>query len=70
MKRSKFTFRFTTEGKAVPIQAWAWLQGAGKLRLLQFLDNQHMEMVRLSNLYTGHLYPPQDTPGPYCGRRD
>ena len=50
MKRSKFTFRFTREGKAVSIQAWAWLQGAGKLRLLQFLDNQHMEMVRLSNL--------------------
>ena len=28
------------------------------IRLLQFPDNRHMNMIRLSSLHTGRLYPP------------
>jgi hypothetical protein len=31
--------------------------GSRSLRLLEFLDNRHMKVVRLSALRTGRLYP-------------
>jgi len=61
---SKITFRFTREVKEVSLKAWAGLQGSNKLRLPQFLDRQHMKIVRLSALYIGRLYPPRDNLGP------
>jgi hypothetical protein len=45
---SKITFRFTIEVKEFSIKAWAGLQGTINLRFPQFLDSQHMKMVRLS----------------------
>jgi len=38
-------------------------QGCTRLRLLDFPDNSHMKMVRLSTLYTGRLYPLEDILG-------
>jgi hypothetical protein len=46
------------------------------MRLVQFLDNQHMKVARLSALHTSHLYPPGETHGihsvrgPECGHND
>jgi len=48
---------------ATLIQAWIGPSGFGRLRLPEFLDNQHMKVVRLSALRTGSLYPPGDIPG-------
>ena len=42
------------KGKAVPVQAQI---GSRSLRLPEFLDNQHMNVARLSAVYTGRLYP-------------
>jgi hypothetical protein len=36
------------------------LKGYKKLHLPQFMGNRHMNMARLSNLRTGHLYPQGD----------
>ena len=43
--------------------------GFRRLRLPELLENQHMKVVRLSVLCTGHLYPQGDTPGPQCSRK-
>ena len=42
------------KGKAFPLQA---VTGPRRLRLLEFLDNQHMKVARLPALRTGRLYP-------------
>jgi len=50
------------KGKATPIEAWKTPEGTRK-----FLDNWHMNTVRLSDLHTGHLYPPGNVVGThYC----
>ena len=41
--------------KSTPLQAWIGPEGSRSLRL----DNRHMEVVSLSALRTGHLYPPR-----------
>ena len=33
-------------GKAIPAQAWTGLVGSRKVRLPEFLDNRHMEVLR------------------------
>jgi hypothetical protein len=33
------------KGKAIPLQAWAGSEGSRRLRLLEFLDSQHMKMA-------------------------
>jgi hypothetical protein len=43
--------------KAIPTQAWTGQQGSRRLQLLEFPDNWHMKVARLSALLTGHLYP-------------
>jgi len=43
---------FTIKGKA-----WTGPEGSRRLRLSEFLDNQHMKVVRLSKLCTGRLHP-------------
>jgi hypothetical protein len=45
------------KGKAFPLQAWTGPWGSRRLRLLEFLDNRYMKVVRLSALSTGRLYP-------------
>jgi hypothetical protein len=47
----------TRKGKAFPPQACTGHWGFRRLRLLEFLDNRHMKVVRLSALRTGRLYP-------------
>jgi hypothetical protein len=43
--------------KAIPLQALTDPLGSRSLRLLEFLDNRHMKVVRLSALRAGRLYP-------------
>jgi hypothetical protein len=57
-----FTYRCVCEillvkGKAFPLQAWTGPWGSRRLRFLEFLDNRHMKVVRLSALRTGRLHP-------------
>jgi len=40
--------------KAIPLQAWT---GSQEVEAPKFQDTQHMKVVRLSALCTGHLYP-------------
>jgi hypothetical protein len=35
------------KGKAVPVQAWTGPEGSRRLRLPEFINNQHMKVVRL-----------------------
>jgi hypothetical protein len=41
------TMRHKAKGKAIPLQAWTGLSGSRRLRLPEFLDNQHMKVGRL-----------------------
>ena len=50
-------YRPICKGKAIPLQAWTGRWGSRKLRFPEFLDSQHMKVVRLSAQRTGHLYP-------------
>jgi len=59
-----------TKGKAIPVK---------DLKVPRFQDNQHMKVVRVSALRTGHLYPTpwysfllqaESTSGLECGRKD
>jgi len=43
--------------KTIPLQAWAGPLDYKRLRLPEFLDNQHTKVVRLSVLLTGRIYP-------------
>jgi hypothetical protein len=45
------------KGKAFPLQAWTGPWGFLESEALEFLDNRHMKVVRLSALRTGRLYP-------------
>jgi hypothetical protein len=51
------------KGKSIPLQSWTGPEGSRRLRLPEFLDNQHMKVVRLSTVRTGRLYPPGSVPG-------
>ena len=51
------------KGKATPLQAWSSPCGFSRLTLSEFLDNRHMKVVRLSDLWTGCLYLSGETPG-------
>jgi len=42
---------------SIPFQAWTGSSVSERLRLPEYLDNQHMKVVRLSALSTGRLYP-------------
>jgi len=42
---------------ATPLQAWTGLEGSKRLKLPEFLYNQHTKVARLSAVHTGHLYP-------------
>jgi hypothetical protein len=44
------------KGKAFPLKTRTSPWGSRRLRLLEFLDNRHMKVVRLSALSTGRLY--------------
>jgi hypothetical protein len=45
------------KGKAFPLQAWTGPCGSRRLRILEFLNNRHIKVVRWSALSTGRLYP-------------
>jgi hypothetical protein len=38
-------------------QAWTGSEGSRRLRLPEFIENRHTEVVRLSTLRNGRLYP-------------
>jgi hypothetical protein len=42
--------------------------GFQKVEAHRFLDNRHMKVVRLSDLCTGCLYPPSNTPGTHLSQ--
>jgi hypothetical protein len=44
-------------GKAAPVLAQVHPDASRRLRLPGFLDNRHVNVVRLSALRTGRLYP-------------
>jgi hypothetical protein len=43
-------------GKAIPLQAWRGPDGFQEVEAPTYQDNQHMKVVRLSALYTSHIY--------------
>jgi hypothetical protein len=47
--------------KGIPLQAWTFRKGSGRLRLPEFLDSWHMKVERLSALHTDHIYSPPRT---------
>jgi hypothetical protein len=53
-----FTFlQHISYNKAIPLQTLTNPQGSSRLRLLEFPNNRHMKVVRLSAISTGRLYP-------------
>jgi hypothetical protein len=57
--------------KAIVVQASGGPYGFRKSRLSEFLDSQHVEVLRLSALSTVHLYSQIElTPGPQRGRKN
>jgi hypothetical protein len=46
-----------SEGGAIPVQAWAGPSGSRRLRLPEFLNNQHTKLARLSALRIVRLCP-------------
>jgi hypothetical protein len=53
---------------AILVQVWIDHWVSRKLRLLEFLDNRHMKMAKLSALCTDRLYPQADTHGTHYAR--
>jgi hypothetical protein len=45
------------KGKALPLQAWTGAEVFQEVEVPRFQDNRHMNVVRLSTLRTGRLYP-------------
>jgi hypothetical protein len=56
-KRIHVVIQISVKGKAFSLQVWTGPWGFRRLRLLEFLDNRHMKVIRLSALRTGRLYP-------------
>ena len=44
-------------GKAVPVQAWRDLESSRKLKVPGFSETGHLNVVMLSAVSTGRLYP-------------
>ena len=44
------------KGTAIPLLAWTGPLGSSRLRLPEFPDSRHMNVLKLSALYTGRLY--------------
>ena len=63
------SFSCKSQCKAIPLQAWTGPEGSSKLRLPEFLDSQHMKVVRLSALRTGRLYPQGNISGTHFCQR-
>jgi hypothetical protein len=66
--KSSFLSSFTrgaghSKGKAIPLQPWTGPEGSRRLRLPDFKTIENMNVVRLSALRTGRLYPPSIIPG-------
>jgi len=49
------------QSKAIPLQAWRGPYSCRSRRLPEFINKQHMKVVRFSPLGTARLYPPTDT---------
>ena len=45
------------KAKAIPLQAWTGPEGFQEVEAPRFQDNRHINVVRLSALFTGSLYP-------------
>jgi hypothetical protein len=58
-KRTKFRdgHKVICKGTTVPVKDWRGPYCSNKLRLLEFLDNHHIQAARLSALHTDRLYP-------------
>lgn len=52
--KSPLNKTYTQLGKVSPIQVWIGPQGSRRMRLPEFLDNQYMQVARLSTVCTGH----------------
>jgi hypothetical protein len=57
------------EYKAIPLQVWTGRWGSRRLRLPRFLDNRHMEVIRLSALRTDGLYTTGNIPATHFSHR-
>jgi len=49
--------------KTTPVQAYYRPLGFQEVEAHRFQDNRHMNVVRLSTLHTGRLYPTGNIPG-------
>jgi len=47
----------TNKGKSLPLPAWTGPEGSRTFEAPRFQDSRHMNVVRLSALRTGLLYP-------------
>jgi len=56
-------YKKQSRGKVIPLLAWTSPEGSWRLRIQEVQDSRYMKVVRLSALYTGRLYPPEDTTG-------
>jgi hypothetical protein len=48
---------YMEQGKAIPIQIWMGPHSSRRLRLPEFIDNQYMQVERLSGVCTGQQIP-------------
>jgi len=55
--------KYVKKGKPIPLQVWTGPDLLQEVEAPRFQENQHMNVVKLSALRTGRIYPPGNIPG-------
>ena len=53
----------------IPLHVRTFSEGSRKMRLQEYLDHDHIKVVKLSALCTGRLYTPGDIPATHFCQR-